>query len=69
MENNFQKIEPHDPQIWFERTVHSIARDAFAIDEDDLIGVDIGMIELTELSIAAARINAFVLKHRRKVAA
>lgn len=64
MRNDEQK------QIQFERLTLSLISDAQEISKiDKLTDLEVGPVELTSLSNAVTHINAFILKHRRKVAA
>lgn len=57
-------------QIQFERLTLSLISDAQEISKiDKLTDLEVGPVELTSLSNAVTHINAFILKHRRKVAA
>jgi hypothetical protein len=64
MRNDEQK------QIVFERLTLSLISDAREISKiDKITNLEVGPVELTSLSNAVTHINAFILKHRRKVAA
>ena len=64
------KDAPEELQVQFERTTLSLCQDADEILQlDKFAHLEVGPVELASLSIAQARIGAFILKHRRKVAA
>lgn len=57
-------------QIDFERTTVRLISDAQELSQlDKFANLEVGPVELTSLSNAVTHINAFILKHRRKVAA
>jgi hypothetical protein len=57
-------------QVEFERLTLSLCCDAKEIEAIDKSNfLEVGPVELASLSAAATRIQAFILKHRRKVAA
>ncbi|MBX3533376.1 MAG: hypothetical protein KF826_03420 [Xanthobacteraceae bacterium] len=64
------KEEPEVLQIQFERLTVSIIGDAEEIAHiDKLTNLEVGPVELTSINNAITKLQAFVLKHRRKVAA
>jgi len=64
------KDNPEELQIEFERTTVRLISDAQEISKiDKLTDLEVGPVDLTSLSNAVTHINAFILKHRRKVAA
>jgi hypothetical protein len=64
------KDEPEGLQIAFEQSTASIICDAREIAQlDKYADLEVGPVELTSLSNAVTHLQAFILKHRRKVAA
>lgn len=60
----------HNLQIQFERLTVFIIGDAEEIAQiDKLTNLEVGPVELTSINNAITKLQAFVLKHRRKVAA
>ncbi len=61
---------PEELQVQFERLTVSLIGDAEEIAQiDKFADLEVGPVELTSLSNAVTHINAFIAKHRRKVAA
>lgn len=69
MLDRIEAIEEQN-QIAFERETLSVCISALEIDRlDRLSNLEVGPVELTSINNAITKLQAFVLKHRRKVAA
>lgn len=81
MSNKFQEVQEamnerrsleiaHSQQVQFERLTVSLVGDAEELSQlDKFADLEVGSVELTSLSNAVTHLQAFILKHRRKVAA
>jgi hypothetical protein len=64
------KFMREELQVRFERLTVSLIGDAEEISQiDKFAKLEVGPVELASLSNAVTHIQAFILKHRRKVAA
>lgn len=64
------KDAPEELQVQFERLTVSLIGDAEEISQiDKFAKLEVGPVELTSLSNAVTHLQAFIIKHRRKVAA
>lgn len=64
------KDAPEELQVQFERLTVSLISNAQEISQiDKFAKLEVGPVELASLSNAVTHIQAFILKHRRKVAA
>lgn len=64
------KDAPEELQVQFERLTVSLIGDAEELSQiDKFAKLEVGNVELTSLSNAVTHLQAFILKHRRKVAA
>lgn len=64
------KDAPEELQVQFERLTVSLIGDAEEIAQiDKFAKLEVGPVELTSLSNAVTHLQAFILKHRRRVAA
>ena len=64
------KDAPEELQVQFERLTVSIIADAEELKQiDKYANLEVGPVEITSLSNAVTHLQAFILKHKRKVAA
>ncbi len=64
------KDAPEELQVQFERLTVSLVGDAEELSQlDKFADLEVGSVELTSLSNAVTHLQAFILNHRRKVAA
>ncbi len=64
------KDAPEELQVQFERLTVSLIADAEEISQiDKFAKLEVGPVELTSLSNAVTHLQAFIIKHRKRVAA
>lgn len=64
------KDAPEELQVQFERLTVSLIADAEELKQiDKFANLEVGPVEITSLSNAVTHLQAFILKHKRKVAA